>query len=69
MPQCIEEVWDVWSSNLLANRPIEQSLGPVTMYQWIFEGGWSMKLERYLLLVLVVFGLIVLGTFLHKMGF
>ena len=32
----------------------------------LFEGRLPMKIERYLLLVLVVFVLIVLGTYLHK---
>lgn len=32
------------------------------------EGWCSMKLEKYLLLVLVVFALIVIGTFLHKIA-
>jgi hypothetical protein len=32
----------------------------------LYEGRSSMKTEKYLLLVLVVFALIILGTFLHK---
>jgi hypothetical protein len=32
----------------------------------LYEGSSSMKTEKYLLLVLVVFFLIVLGTYLHK---
>lgn len=32
----------------------------------LYEGSSSMKIEKYLLLVLVVFFLIVLGTYLHK---
>lgn len=32
-----------------------------------FEGRLPMKIEKYLLLVLVAFVLLVLGTFLHKM--
>jgi hypothetical protein len=31
------------------------------------QGRLSMKIEKYLLLVLVVFFLIVIGTYLHKM--
>jgi hypothetical protein len=32
----------------------------------LFEGRLPMKIERYLLVVLAVFALIVIGTYLHK---
>jgi hypothetical protein len=32
----------------------------------LYEGHSSMKIEKYLLLVLVIFALIVIGTILHK---
>jgi len=42
--------------------PLRQAVSQLCLY----EGSSSMKTEKYLLLVLVVFFLIVLGTYLHK---
>jgi hypothetical protein len=41
---------------------------PLAMYQeHSLKEGLPMKIEKYLLVILVVFFLIVIGTYLHKM--
>ena len=62
----VATVW-VWRRN--APRPDVinwSSLSVGTHFGTLFQGRLPMKIEKYLLLVLVLFFLIVIGTYLHK---